>query len=445
MTVLVRQRKYTPRGAAKDVFSRRNGEVLIAGAAGTGKSRACLEKLHMMSLLNGNMRSLMVRKTHVSLTGTGLVTFREHVAKEAIETGLIHWYGGSSEKPPAYIYPNGSTIAVGGMDKPMKVMSSEYDLVYVQEATELTLEDWEAISSRLRNGRVSFQQILADCNPDAPTHWLNKRCDEGKTLMLYGKHEDNPTLYNEDGSLTQHGAAYMERLDNLTGVRLQRLRYGKWVAAEGIIYEEYDPQLHLLNPDFEIPYSWRRVWTVDFGYTNPFVLQCWAIDEDGRGYLYREIYKTKTMVEDHAKKILSCVLDNAGRWKEPKPSAIICDHDAEDRATLERHLGISTTAAHKAVSTGLEATKKRFRVAGDGRPRLYLLRDALVERDNELVQAGKPTCTADEIPGYVWEPPALGRPPKENPLKKDDHGCDAKRYFVASQDLVGVPNIRVLG
>lgn len=449
MTSSVVTSRYEPRGAALQVFKHKNDEVLVAGPAGTGKSRACLEKIHAMCIANPGMRALMVRKTHVSLTNTGLVTFREHVAAMDIAAGVLRWYGGAGDKPAAYIYNNGSTIAVGGMDKPMKVMSSEYDLVYVQEATELALDDWEALSSRLRNGRVSFQQILADCNPDTPTHWLKKRCDEGKTVMLYGKHTDNPTLFKADGTKTHRGAAYMRRLEDLSGVRKERLLHGRWVAAEGIIFEEFDPQIHLISVMPDGWEKWRRAWSIDFGFTNPAVLQCWAFDNDGRMYLYREIYQTKLKVEDLAKRILNIVApaDRFGNrsWIEPRPQYIVRDHDAGDAAVFEQYMGIRTEKALKDVQDGLQATKSRYQVRGDGKPRLYLLRDSLVERDNELVEAGKPTCTAEEIPGYVWEPPGPGKPPKEAPLKKDDHGCDAKRYMVAQEDLVGRPRVSVLG
>jgi PBSX family phage terminase large subunit len=436
---------YVPRGAALDVFSRRDDEVLMAGPAGTGKSRACLEKLHAMCIANPGMRALMLRKTHVSMTNTGLVTYREHVAHQDIAAGLVKWFGGSGSRPAAFMYNNGSTINVGGMDNPMKVMSSEYDVIYVQEATELKEEEWEALTTRLRNGRVSFQQILADCNPDTPFHWLKKRCDAGKTHMLYSKHEDNPTLYNVDGTLTVPGAKYMGKLDNLSGVRKERLRYGRWAAADGLIYDEWDPQIHLIETMPAGWESWTRFWSIDFGLTNPTVVQFWAEDNDGRGYMYREIYQTGTIVEDIVKQIRGIVYDRMGNWTEPMPREVITDHDAEDRATFERHMGIRTVGAKKGVSEGLQAVKERLRLQEDGRPRLYLLRDALVSRDNELVQAGKPTSTAEEIPGYVWEPPKLGRPPKEAPLKEDDHGCDAKRYYVAQRDLVGRPSVRVIG
>lgn len=438
------RRVYRARGAALEVFRRREPEVLLAGPAGTGKSRACLEKLHAMCLKNPGMAALIVRKTHVSLTSTGLVTFKRHVIAEAELTGLVRWYGGSSEKPAGYVYSNGSFVAVGGMDKPMKIMSSEYDLVYVQEATELTIEDWESITTRLRNGKVSFQQLLADCNPQYPTHWLKKRCDDGKTVMLHAKHTDNPILFDEAGNVTVNGAAYIAKLDNLSGARKMRLRHGQWVAAEGMIYEGFDASIHVV-PHRAIPEAWPRYWSIDFGYTNPFVLQCWAVDPDGRLWLYREIYRSKRLVEDHAKQIIKLVTRADGQWKEPKPRSVICDHDAEDRATFERHAGLGTTAAHKSVSDGIQAVQARFKVTGDGKPRIFILSDALVERDEDLGEAGKPTCTLDEIPGYVWTIGIDGKPVKEDPVKVDDHGCDAKRYMVAELDLAARPRVRVMG
>jgi phage terminase large subunit len=451
---------YRPRGAAAQLFGCRAPEVLLSGPAGTGKSRAALEKVHGMMLANPGARGLIVRKTLVSLGSTGLVTWREKVAPESIAAGHVRWFGGSQQEAAAYRYSNGSTVVVGGLDKPQKVMSSEYDVIFVQEAIELTVDDWEALTTRLRNGRISFQQLLADCNPSAPTHWLNARCERGDAVMLHSRHEDNPVLFTEDGELTPAGVDYIGKLDRLTGVRYHRLRHGRWVAAEGLIYEDWDPAVHLVDR-FLIPDSWTRWWSVDFGYTNPFVLQCWAEDPDGRLFLYREIYYTRRLVEDHARTILrlvrrceQCCGSKAADhdchacrvcllvWTEPRPRAVICDHDAEDRATLERHLGMSTKAAKKSVSDGIQAKQARLRRAGDGRPRLFILRDSVVERDPQLEEAKKPMCTAEEIVGYVWDQ-TPGKPPKETPVKENDHGMDGGRYMVAERDLV--PRLRIRG
>ena len=411
---------YTPRGAAREVFVRRDPEVLLSGPAGTGKSRSCLEKLHLCASKYPGMRALMARKTLISLTSTTLVTYTRKVLHPL---DGVQFFGGSAQEPPQYRYPNGSRLVVGGMDKPSKIMSSEYDVIYTPEATELTENDWESCTTRLRNWVMPYQQMLGDCNPDAPHHWLKKRADAGRLAMLESRHEDNPEPFTEDGIVTARGMDYIGKLDALTGVRLLRLRRGIWAAAEGMVYDGWDAALHLIDRR-DIPKEWPRYWVIDFGYTNPFCWQAWAEDPDGRLYRYREIYMTQRLVEDHAKQILE---ETKG---DPRPRAVICDHDAEDRATFERHAKVKTTAAHKSVSPGIQAVASRLKRAGDGRPRLFLLRDSLVERDQQRVDAGLPACTEQEIEGYVWDT-SSGRKKGEEPVKRDDHGMDALRYMVA--------------
>ena len=125
MTAGTLEHRYTPRGVCAALFEDHRPEILLSGPAGTGKSRACLEKLHLLALMNPGLRALIVRKTLASLGSTALVTWREHVATEAIAAGDVVYYGGSSEEPPQYRYGNGSRIMIGGMDKATRVMSSK--------------------------------------------------------------------------------------------------------------------------------------------------------------------------------------------------------------------------------------------------------------------------------------------------------------------------------
>src|SRR5260221_7523619 len=219
-----------------------------------------------------------------------------------------------------------------------------------------------------------------DVNPDAPTHWLNQRMNEGITARLLSRHEDNPRYWNAaTQEWTPEGYEYIFGiLEGLTGVRYARYRLGLWVAAEGTVYEDsWDRARNVINR-FPVPKEWPRYLCVDFGYTNPFVCKWYAMDPDGRLFSYREIYKTKTLVEDHAKQI-----KHLSRWGQdggdPLPREIICDHDAEDRATLERHLGLMTMPAHKNVSAGIQAVASRFKAAGNGKPRIVIFRDSLKE------------------------------------------------------------------
>lgn len=409
-------RPYQPYGAALALLGDRRPEIVLSGPAGTGKSRACLEKLHLCAERYPGMRALMLRKTRKSLTDAALVTFEDKV----LPAGHGALQGARREQRHAYRYPNGSEIVIGGLDNAGKVMSTEYDIIYIQEAIETAEDDWEKATTRLRNGVLPYQQLIADTNPDAPSHWLKKRCERNQCVMLESRHEDNPTVTPE----------YLARLDALTGVRYHRLRHGRWVAAEGMVYEGWDAAIHRVDW-FEPPNDWARLWVVDFGYTNPFVWQAWAIDGDGRLWRYREVYQTGMLVEDLASIILDLTRE------EPRPQAIICDHDAEGRATLERHLGMGTTAAFKDVQPGIQAVQARLRVAGDGKARLFLMRDALAQRDAALEERRAPTGTEEEFDGYVWNTAAKGQAAAkkvEEPVKKDDHGLDALRYLVAYAD-----------
>jgi phage terminase large subunit len=248
-------------------------------------------------------------------------------------------------------------------------------------------------------------------------------------------HEDNPLLFEDDrATLTEFGSQYMDVLDSLTGVRHDRLRLGLWVAAEGMIYEEFSNDDDVVDR-FRIPKEWPRWLAIDFGVNNPFVCQWWTKDpKDDILYLYREIYHTGRLVEEHAHQIQ--MLSSGEHFQ-----AIICDHDLEGRLTLEKHLPHteedcpgdktlrwSTQKADKEVENGLQLVKMRMKRHG-----IKIFRDCLVELDQDLKKFGKPTNTLDELPGYVWDviqSQRLGERELDKPRKKNDHGMDALRYLV---------------
>ena len=420
---------YEPHGGCKVVMQDRSPEVLISGPSGTGKSMACLFKLAMIADNCPGSRTLIVRKTRASCTESVLVTLENQV----LPPNCSALQGAARENRHVYRFPNKSEIVVGGMDNPDRIMSTEYDVIYAAEATELSEEDWEKLSTRLgRLHKVKYQQMLGDCNPSAPSHWLKQRCDRGDCRMIESRHEDNPLLYERRvNEWTSIGTSYLARLDNLTGARKERLRYGRWVAAEGVVYEDWDTSIHLIDK-LRIPPDWRLIRAIDFGYQNPFVCAWIAIDHDGRMYVYRYTYYTKRLVEDHAREIVALT------GREPI-EATIADHDAEDNATLKRH-GVPTRLARKEIQLGIKAVAARLRVAGDGRPRLFIVRDALVERDDDLVESGRPWTIEQEFDLYAWPKASSGRAMKEVPVDKDNHGMDILRYAVRYVDGIGSPS-----
>ena len=133
---------YAPYGAIRELFRCRNAEVVLSGPANTGKSRGALEKCHWMLDKYPRIRGLMVRKTRRSITQSCMVTYEEKVLPYR---GYIPFHGGDQE----WRYKNGSIFAVAGIDDPNKIFSSEWDFVYVNQAEELDLSDWESILSRI--------------------------------------------------------------------------------------------------------------------------------------------------------------------------------------------------------------------------------------------------------------------------------------------------------
>lgn len=420
------------RGAALQLGQCRDTEVCLDGPGGTGKTRGILYYIHVLLLTYPGAKWLVSRKYNVDLAGSAMATFQNDVLDP---NEGVRYYGGSKVKPAGYIYPNGSFMAVSGLDRPNKLKSFECDGVYINEATEIDIDDLEIARMRLRKGVIPWQQIVMDVNPDAPTHWLNQRMNSGLTTRLLSRHEDNPRYFDlRTNDWTEEGRRYIFGiLGGLTGVRLARYRYGIWAAAEGTIYSDsWDRKRNVIDP-FPLPLEWPRYLAIDFGYTHPFVCLWAALDPDGRIYIYRQIYKTQVLVEDHAREI-----KRVSHWGQtggdPLPREIITDHDAQERKTLEKHLGLMTMPAHKTVLDGIQAVAARFRPAGDDKPRVMIFRDSLVERDRDLAQNKRPTCLEDEPDVYVWRT-GTGVSAKEEPVKEFDHGLDALRYLVARWDL----------
>lgn len=390
--------------------------VLLTGSAGGGKSRCAAEKVHAACKKYPGAMWLAVRKTRESMTNSTVLFLERGVIGKDPQVKHV-------AQKHRFEYSNGSILAYGGMkdDEQREQIRSigadgGVDGVWMEEANQFTEDDYNELSGRIRGKAMGWQQMLLSTNPDSPSHFINRRLIQGgEARVYYSRAADNPA--NPDG--------YIDRLAKLTGVLGKRLRDGLWVQAEGAIYDIWDAEIHLKDW-FEIPSDWRRFRVIDFGFVNPFVCQWWAVDPDGRMYLYREIYMTHRTVAEHAVQI--------NRYSEGETiEQTVCDHDAEDRATLVQH-GIDNSAATKDVARGIDAVTERLKMQDDGKPRLFMLRGALVETDARLADVKRPTSTLEEIDGYVWMKVAEGKPVKDEPLKVNDHGMDAMRYGVMYVD-----------
>lgn len=405
-------------GAMIDIWECLDQEVLAEGPAGTAKTRTILELLDYIARKYAKARILIIRKTRASMTHSVMATYERFIRRSD-----VHFH----TTDQAYKFPNGSIMAVGGMDNPTKILSSEWDIIYWNEATEGTENEWEILSTRLRGGGVPYQQQIADCNPDVANHWLNQRASTDKMTRIVTRHEDNPLYWDAiKGEYTAEGERYVKGvLDKLSGVRLLRYRKGIWASREGLVYDGLDRDVHVIRRD-QLPQLRTHFRAIDFGFSNPFVCQWWGLDHDGRMYLHREIYQTQRTVKVHAKNINQASIGE-------RFTVTVCDHDAEDRATLDEN-GITNIAAQKSIRQGIDAVTERLKVQGDGKPRLFIVEDALAEMDLSLRENGLPTSTLEEFGSYAWPLSKPDRNDKEVPIDAYNHGMDAMRYAVMHLD-----------
>lgn len=281
---------YAPKGAALALLDCTEPEILLEGPAGTGKTRAILEKINLCCETWPKTRALVCRDTRTSLTESVLVTME----RDILWTGHPAMSGDASRSNRhSYDYPNKSTIVCGGLDHPERLYSTEWDLVYVAEATEITEDSWEKFARAMRNHAMPYQQQIADCNPSAPGHWLNQRCNAGRMKRLVSKHEDNPSVTPD----------YLAGLRRLTGHRRSRLYEGLWVAAEGSVFPEFSAREHVMSP-FDIPSHWPLFVGVDPGYDHPCAVLWFAVGEQDQIYIIDEVYRGGWSVEQHAKEII---------------------------------------------------------------------------------------------------------------------------------------------
>jgi len=405
--------------------------------------------LVLLCVQNPGIRVLLGRKTLKSMRQSILVTMEEWAFPRGFQLQSKDKSGASPKgrryhQEPRYSFLNGSEIVCYGFDDPEKIKSSEYDIIAVNEGTEITLNDWEIATSRLRHNKLPYGHLaLIDCNPGAPQHWLNRRANDGKMHRIKTYHEDNPTLFDpETGLPTNHGKKYIERLDELTGVRYQRLRLGNWVAAEGAIWPNFNEHDHMLDGELkqdETTKRWRIIrndgddigllWFfagVDWGWKNPGSILVFGVDKDNKAYMVHEVYRCEKDKVWWAEK--------AETLREKYDIArFICDSAEPDSIHLFNKRMCEAEGAKIAYPVdkhriGYEPSFSVVREMFD-KKRLFLLRDALEAEDKMRRDARKPTCWYDEIPNYCYKPEKDGQAVREEPAADSEaHGCDGARY-----------------
>jgi len=251
-----------------------------------------------------------------------------------------------------------------------------------------------------------------NCNPASPYHWFkenyNDNLEEKNLIRLHFTMEDNPSL----------SARVINRYKRMfTGVFYKRFILGLWVLAEGVIYDAFNHDDHVV-PTEERRYSEYYV-SIDYGTQNPTTFSLWGKHRD-TWYKVKEYFhdgrnsgKQKTDVE-YSKDLKEFT-------KGIRVKSVIVDPSASSFIAQLKKDRFNVTKAKNEVLDGIRNMQTALS------EKMILFNDCCIE-------------TFREFSSYVWDKKASDRG-EDKPVKQFDHALDADRYFI--QTILFAPKARV--
>lgn len=221
--------------------------------------------------------------------------------------------------------------------------------------------------------------------------------------------QDNPFLASQE---------IQKLYDCMSKDELESRCYGKFVGHSGGVYNEFDENLHVIEP-FAVPYEWYDNISIDPGLNNPLSAHWYAVDFDGNVYVIAEHYQAQKDIIFHSQKIKE-ICDNLNWHRKNGYINALIDSAASQRtlastksvADLFYDNGILVnTNVNKDVFSGIQRVKSYFKNA-NGKARLFIFKNC--------------TNMIREIKTYRWGD-------GDNPIKKDDHAVDELRYYIMSK------------
>jgi len=274
---------------------------------------------------------------------------------------------------------------------------------YIDELTTLPRDFFKQMLGR---ASVPGASIFATTNPDAPKHWLkseylDKISEFPDWRVWHFTMHDNP-------GLTAEYIASLSR--EYTGLWYRRFILGEWVAAEGAIFDTFDPQRHVIKRN-QLPNIDNVIAVgLDYGTTHATRAYLIGIGTDpitskAALYVLSEFAPGTATVGQHAQMFRAWLkAQQPQSWQEPQwiaidPAAAVMRQQLFD----DGHSNLMR--AHNAVLSGIQTVSSLF-AAG----RLYVLDDC-----TELIKG---------IPGYRWDSAASAKG-LTKPIKEDDDECVA--------------------
>lgn len=284
----------TPSPKQRKMFLARTKHVGYGGARGGGKSWAVRIKAMLLALKYPGIKIIIIRRTFRELLNNHITPLRE----------LLHGMARYNATEKIFRFPSGSSIAFGYCDcdgDMDQYQGAEYDIIFLDEATNLREEWIRKIAACLRGVNDFPKRIYYTCNPGGISHGYIKRLFVDKVYEPGERPEDYTfiqALVTDNRALMEAQPDYKAQLEALPARQRAAWLEGRWDVYEGQYFEEFtdDPThykdrryTHVIDP-FRIPREWRVYRSFDWGYNRPFSCGWWAVDFDGVIYRIMELY-----------------------------------------------------------------------------------------------------------------------------------------------------------
>ena len=423
----------------------------FGGARGGGKSWGVQSKASLLCVNYAGIKCLIVRETYQELLNNHINTL---ISK-------LHGIAKYNKTEKTFTFYNGSTIKMGycASDSDLnQYQGAEYDIIFLEEATNLREEWIEKIKACLRGANNLPKRIYYTFNPGGVSHSYFKRLFIDRQF----KENEDPndyvfiqSLVTDNKALMETMPDYIKQLEALPPKLRDAWLYGRWDIFSGQFFEDFrmtpDPQLcyeagitteqaleqrrftHVIKP-FDLNKGEARGWNImrsyDFGYNKPFSLAYWAVDYDGVIYRILEIYGSTSTPDEGVKwtpdeqfkkiaefeqshpwlkgrKIIDSVADPA-IWDASRGEAI---------ADTAAKYGIYFTPADNHRIQGWMQVHYRLQFDENGYPRMYFF-------DN---------CKAiiRTMPLMMYSE----KNPEDLDTTLEDHAVDETRYFCMSRPI----------
>lgn len=250
-------KKHSP--AFVPLFSDQSRYQVAWGGAGSGKSHIVARKLlyRLLSESHCKHNFLIIRKVDRTIKRSVFKLMNDIIIKWGLRSDFDI---NKTDKTIVY-KPTGGQFIFSGLDDVEKLKSIEgVTSVWIEEATELTQEDFEQLDLRLRGNTGALKQIILTLNPISDQHWIKKIFFDDPlegSFTLKTTFLDNSFIDDEYKMVMENKKKTNSRFYNIYAL-------GNWGTAEGLVFNRVEQRL--IRPE-EIQ-GLDCVQGLDFGYTN---------------------------------------------------------------------------------------------------------------------------------------------------------------------------------